>query len=149
MNIHTQHTNPNIRHRDHSHTFIHSTDIQRYTQHTTHTHTHKHTYKYTYKHTTHGKYTCIHLCTNRHTQHTDKHQHKSHTYTYKHIHTHRLCTARPNTLSSPAHTHTQTPTHRHAGHGLGLTAPPSAGRRNARAWCLRGPCARLNALCLL
>jgi len=47
MNIRTQHTN--IRHRDHSHTSIHNTEIQIYTHTTLHSHTQ--TYKHAYKHT--------------------------------------------------------------------------------------------------
>jgi len=157
MNIRTQHTNTNIRHRDHSHTSIHNTDIQIY-KHTTlhsHTQTYKHTYKHTwntYKHNTYGKHTYTHLYTNRthttHTYHTNithiythkhtmhstlthiSHQHNTHIYTQTHYAQHPH-----NTLSSTIHTHRLT--HRHSHHGLGLTALLSVGQEECP--CLVSP----------
>jgi len=128
MNIRTQHTNTNVRHRDHSHTSIHNTDIQIYTHTTLHSHTqtYKHTYKHTCnicKHNTHGKHTYTYLYTNRHTQHT-------HIYTQTHYAPHPH-----NTLSSTIHTHRLTHTGSH--HSLGLTALLSMGQEECP--CLVSP----------
>ena len=87
-----------------------------------------------HKHNTHRKHTYIHLCTNRHTQHS--HTHITHTLIYTHIHTKSLCTASPqHTLKH--NTHTQTHTHRHGHHGLGLTALLAVGQEECP--CLVSP----------
>ena len=147
MNIHTWHTNTSIRHRDHSHTYIHNIDIQIYTHTTFHSHTqtYKHTYKHTCntcKHDTHGKHTYTHSYTNRHTKHI---YHTNITHTC--IHTNTLCTAPPqHTLKHSTHTHS------HTGRvTTALDLPPWClrGRRNAHVLRLLGPCALLNSLCLL